>query len=130
MKIQHINQLPDSLQDFYRTVKQLKANEARKQASKLQALNDLRNMLNGDKSVLIVTNKHLAVCDINPQTKVSFNREDTSPEIQAIMLAEAALRQAQEAYAATIANGKAAGKITVSSSDSIRMEILSQDKAL
>ncbi len=76
MKINALRDLPAELQEFYNVVKTLKAKEAKKESSKVEALASLIGFLGEDKSVLIVTQKTgLAVCDVNPQA----HAESTAP---------------------------------------------------
>lgn len=129
MKASSIFALPPILQDFYRIVKTLKANEAHKESSKAEALTGLTSFLAGDRSVLIVTKRGLAVCDINPQAHVApFDPADDSPEIKALVKADEDVKAARAKLAIATAAAKAAGKIKVTTSDSIRLEILNPDK--
>ena len=129
MKASSIFALPATLQDFYRIVKTLKANEAHKEGTKVEALTGLTSFLAGDTSVLIVTKRGLAVCDINPQAHVTpIDPTDDSPEIKAVLKADEAVKTARAKLAIATAAAKAAGKIKVTTSNSIRMEILNADK--
>ena len=128
MKINALKDLPAALQDFYSVVKTLKAKEAKKEASKVEALASLICFLGEDKSVLIVTQTGLAVCDVNPQAHAEFDRTDTCQEIKDILDAEKTVKDANARLSTAIAAGKAAKKITLKAGKSIRLEILSLDK--
>jgi len=128
MKIKALKDLPTTVQEFYSVVKTLKAKEARKEASKAEALASLIGFLGEDKSVLIVTQTGLAVCDVNPQAHAEFDRTDTCQEITAIIEAEKETKAANARLSAAIAAGKAAKKVTLKEGKSIRLEILSPDK--
>lgn len=129
MKIISLKTLPASLQEYFALVKTLKAKEARKERSKSAALLDLVNLLGSDTSLLIVTRKGLATCDVNPQAHPLFDRRDASQEVQEILEAERAVSTAHSRMAAALAAGKAAGKVTMQKKDSIRLEILNPEKA-
>ena len=129
MKINALRDLPAELQEFYNVVKTLKAKEAKKESSKVEALASLIGFLGEDKSVLIVTQKTgLAVCDVNPQAHAEFDRTDTCQEIKDVLEAEKAVKDANARLSAAIAAGKATKKITLNAGKSIRLEILSPDK--
>ena len=129
MKINALRDLPAELQEFYNVVKTLKAKEAKKESSKVEALASLIGFLGEDKSVLIVTQKtRLPVCDVNPQAHAEFDRTDTCQEIKDVLEAEKAVKDANARLSAAIAAGKATKKITLKAGKSIRLEILSPDK--
>jgi hypothetical protein len=128
MKIESLLKLPAALQAYFTVVKTLKAKEARKESTKQEALGELVQYLGEDKSVLIVTQNGLAVCDINPQAHAEFDSADTSPEIKAILAAKEEVKSANAKLAAAVATGKQAKKVTVTSENSIRLEILSPEK--
>jgi hypothetical protein len=128
MKIESLLKLPAALQAYFTVVKTFKAKEARKESTKQEALGELVQYLGEDKSVLIVTQNGLAVCDINPQAHAEFDPADTSPEIKAILAAKEEVKSANAKLAAAVAAGKQAKKVTVTSENSIRLEILSPEK--
>jgi len=128
MKINALRDLPAELQEFYNVVKTLKAKEAKKESSKVEALLSLIGFLGEDTSMLIVSQTGLAVCDVNPQAHAEFDRTDTCQEIKDVLEAEKAVKDANARLSAAIAAGKATKKITLKAGKSIRLEILSPDK--
>jgi hypothetical protein len=129
MRIESLKKLPVLLQEFYTIVKTLKAKEAKKEESKGEALESLLGYLGEDKSVLIVSQNGLAVCDVNPQAHAEFDRADESPEVRAILDAEKGIKAAHAKLAAALASGKDAGKVRFPKENSIRLEALSPDKS-
>lgn len=128
MKIAALRALPIALQEYFFLTKTIKAKERGKDGAKNPALASLVSYLGDEKSVLIVTQTGLAVCDVNPQAHPVFDRAEDSPEIRAIIDAEKDLKSAQAAMMAALAAGKRSGRVVLSRSDSIRLEILGKDK--
>jgi hypothetical protein len=120
--------VPPQLREYFNVVKTLKAKEARKDEAKTGALAALLGFLDEEKSILIVTQSGLALCDVNPQAHTQFDRNDSSPEIQGILAAEKAVKAANAQLQAALGAGKVAKKVKVTKENSIRLEILSADK--
>ncbi|HEV2248612.1 MAG TPA: hypothetical protein VGW37_18350 [Terriglobia bacterium] len=126
-----IQELPAELRDYIQLVKADKGINRQKENRKGPALEALRRVLpQGAKSVFVVTRKGVILADINPQSHAQFDPEDPSPEIKAVLDAQVELAAAQLKLNGAIAAGKAAGKITVASEDSIRVEVLTPAKLI
>ena len=126
-----ILELPAELRDYIQLVRADKGISRQKENRKGPALEALRQILpQGDKSIFVVTRKGVILADINPQSHAQFDPQDPSPEIKAVLDAQAELAAAQLKLNGAIAAGKAAGKITVASEDSIRVEVLTPAKLI
>ena len=126
-----IQELPAELRDYIQLVKADKGINRQKENRKGPALEALRQVLpQGAKSMFVVTRKGVILADINPQSHAKFDPEDSSPEIKAVLDAQAELAAAQLKLNGAIAAGKAAGKITVASEDSIRVEVMTPAKLI
>lgn len=126
-----IQELPAELRAYIQLVRADKGINRQKENRKGPALEALRQVLpQGTKSMFVVTRKGVILADINPQSHAQFDPEDPSPEIKAVLDAQAELAAAQLKLNGAIAAGKAAGKITVASEDSIRVEVLTPAKLI
>ncbi len=126
-----ILELPAELRDYIQLVRADKGISRQKENRKGPALEALRQILpQGAKSIFVVTRMGVILADINPQSHAQFDPQDLSPEIKAVLDAQAELAAAQLKLNGAIAAGKAAGKITVASEDTIRVEVLTPAKLI
>ena len=126
-----IQELPAELRNFIQLVKANKGIDREKEARKIAALIALKGVLpQGSKSLFVITRKNVILADINPQSHAQFDPEDTSPEIKTILDAQKELAAAQIKLNGAIAAGKSAGKVKVTSDESIRVEVLTPAKLI
>ncbi len=123
-------QLPAQLKVYAQTVMAADSLEQSKEDQKETALAALKEVLNGAKCIVAVSNHHFIQFDVNPQQHAEFDPQDESPEIQAIVAAQLEVKKAHAKLAAAVADGKSVGKVRVKKSDSIRMEVLSDLKLM
>lgn len=128
-QFKRIQELPPQLRAYTQTVLANKSLEREKDEQKDSALAALKSILpEGEKSILVVTQKNVILMDVNPQSHAQFDPQDDSPEIKAILAAQREVSQAQSRLNAALAAGKAAGKVKVENHDSIRLEVLTPAK--
>jgi hypothetical protein len=126
-----IQELPAELRNFIQLVRANKGIDREKEARKIAALIALKGVLpQGSKSLFVITRKNVILADINPQSHAQFDPEDTSPEIKTILDAQKELAAAQIKLNGAIAAGKSAGKVKVTSDESIRVEVLTPAKLI
>ena len=126
-----IQELPAELRNFIQLVRANKGIDREKEARKIAALIALKGVLpQGSKSLFVITRKNVILADINPQSHAQFDPEDTSPEIKTILDAQKDLAAAQIKLNGAIAAGKSAGKVKVTSDESIRVEVLTPAKLI
>jgi hypothetical protein len=126
-----IQELPAELRNFIQLVRANKGIDREKEARKIAALIALKGVLpQGAKSLFVITRKNVILADINPQSHAQFDPEDTSPEIKTILDAQKELAAAQIKLNGAIAAGKSAGKVKVTSDESIRVEVLTPAKLI
>ena len=124
-----IQDLPDDLRTYTQTVLAHKSLERDKDIQKDAALLALKSLLPpGDRSLFVVTLKNVILMDINPQSHGSFDPQDNSPEIKAILAAQREVSQAQTRLNAAMSAARKAGKVKVENHDCIRLEALTSAK--
>jgi len=128
MKLIKFGQLPGPLRTYAQIVMAADSLAESKEAQKETALGALKEVLEGAKCVVAVSNHHFIQFDVNPQQHAEFAPKDESPEIQAIVAAQLEVKKANAKLAAAVADGKNTGKVRVRKSDSIRVEVLSELK--
>lgn len=128
MNFVRFGRLPETLQAFARIILAGKSLEAGKEERKALALAALKNLLGGEKAVIAVSGSHFIQFDVNPQQHVEFDPLDPSPEISAVLDAQARVKEASSLLAAAVKAALAAGRATTCKEDSIRVEVLSRAK--